>query len=71
MYSFTVNHQRWDDSAEPYVVAIVELDEQPGLRLMTNLIGVAVDDIRIGMPVQVVFESHGGVHLPLFGPVPA
>lgn len=68
VYSFTVNHQPWDGTAEPYVVAVVELDEQAGLRLLTNLIGIATEDIRIGMPVQVVFEKHDDVYLPLFEP---
>lgn len=67
--SFTVNHQQWDDSPDPYVVAIVELVEQPGLRLMTNLVGAAPEDMRIGMVVRVVFEDHGDVQLPLFEPV--
>ena len=40
----------------PYVVAIVELPEQDGLRLTTNIVGCEPDDVRIGMPVQVVFE---------------
>jgi len=69
VYSFTVNHQPWDGTKEPYLVAVVELDEQPGLRLMTNLVGVAIEDVRIGMPVEVVFEHHGEVYLPLFRPV--
>jgi uncharacterized OB-fold protein len=69
VYSFTINHQPWDGSEDPYVIAVVELDEQPGLRLMTNFVGAAAQDIRIGMPVEVVFEGHGEVHLPLFQPV--
>lgn len=66
VYSFTVNHQAWDGTPGTYVIAVVELDEQPGLRLMTNLVGVAAETVRIGMPVQVVFERHGDVYLPLF-----
>ena len=69
MYSFTVNHQPWDGTRNPYVIAVVEIDEQPGLRLMTNLVGVATEDVRIGMPVKVVFENHDDVYLPLFEPV--
>jgi uncharacterized OB-fold protein len=69
VYSFTVNHQPWDGDGDPYVIGVVELDEQPGLRLMTNIVDVAADEVRIGMPVEVVFEGHGDVHLPLFRPV--
>jgi uncharacterized protein len=38
------------------------------MRLMTNLVDVAVEDIRIGMRVQVVFEHHDEVSIPLFEP---
>ena len=53
----------------PYVVAIVEIDEQPSVRLTTNIVGCAPDDVRIGMPVQVTFEHHDDVWLPFFEPV--
>ena len=50
-----------------YVVALVELEE--GTRLVTNLVGVAPDDVTIGMPVAVRFdEFDGGLVLPLFAP---
>ena len=66
--TFTVNHHPWDGSTEPWVVALVELDEQPDVRLMTNIVGVAPDEVAIGMPVQVVFEDHDPVYVPLFEP---
>jgi uncharacterized OB-fold protein len=67
--TFTVNHQAWIPGFDPpYVVAIVEIDEQPDVRLMTNVVGCAPDDVRIGMPVQVCFEQHDDVWLPLFEP---
>jgi uncharacterized protein len=68
LYSFTVNQQPWDGSPRPYVIAIVELPEQEGLRLLTNVVDVDPSDVRIGMALEVVFESHGAVHLPLFRP---
>lgn len=37
----------------PYVVAIVELAEGP--RVMGNVLEVAVEDVHIGMPVEVLF----------------
>jgi len=37
----------------PYIVAIVELDEQTGLRLTSNLLDCGVDDVAIGMRVTV------------------
>jgi len=67
--SYTVNHQAWlPDLDKPYVIAIIELDDQPGLRMLSNVIGLPHDQVHIGLPVQVVFEQHEDVWLPLFAP---
>ncbi len=51
----------------PYNVILVELEE--GTRLVSNLVGVEPDEIRIGMPVEVVFEEvDPEATLPLFRP---
>lgn len=65
---FTVNHQPWQpDVPVPYVVAIVALDEQGDLRLMTNLPRVPIEAVCIGLHVKVYFEPHErGIFLPLF-----
>ena len=39
----------------PYNVVAVALDEGP--RIYSNLVGVAKDDIRIGMTVEAVYED--------------
>ena len=57
VYTFTVTHQNQAPGFReevPYVLAVVELAEGP--RLMTNIVGCAPDAVRIGMPVEVVFE---------------
>src|SRR5262245_7733243 len=65
VYTFTVNHQAWSERLlAPYTIAIVELAEEPGLRLLTNIVDCPPDEVRIGMPVEVVFEDCGEVHLP-------
>lgn len=70
VHTFTVNHQAWIPGFDPpYVVAIVELPEQEGLRLTTNIVGLPHDQVRIGLPVEVTFEAHDGVWIPLFRPV--
>ncbi len=69
VFSYTVNHQSWDGGIEPYVIALIALPEQDGLRLTTDLYGVDPDDVQIGMAVQVVFEQHDLVWFPLFEPV--
>jgi len=51
----------------PYAVALIELEE--GIRLVSNVIGVPARDVRIGMPVEVVFERvDDELTLPLFRP---
>jgi uncharacterized protein len=69
VYSFTVNHQPWDGIGDVYVIAVVELAEQPGLRLMSNIIDVDPSDVAVGMSVQVAFEDHDPVYLPMFRPI--
>jgi uncharacterized protein len=67
VYSFTVNRRAWSPGLEvPYVIAVVELPEQAGLRLLTNIVGVAPGDVAIGMPVEVEFAERGGAFLPVF-----
>ncbi|MDO8361297.1 MAG: OB-fold domain-containing protein [Actinomycetota bacterium] len=68
--AFTINHQHWSPTAttEPYVIAIVELAEDPDVRLTTNIVNCPPTDVRIGMPVSVVFEALADVALPLFEP---
>jgi uncharacterized protein len=41
----------------PYVFATVELVEQPKLHLVTNLVGMNVGEISIGMKLVVDFEA--------------
>ncbi len=54
----------------PYAIVLVELDEFSGLRLASNMIGCNIDDIKIGMPVEVVFEDiNEEISLPRFKPV--
>jgi uncharacterized OB-fold protein len=69
VFSFTLNYKAWAPGMEvPYVVAVVRLDEQPGLQLMTNIIGIAPEEVRIGMRVSVTFEQDEDVFLPMFRP---
>jgi hypothetical protein len=52
---------------EPYVVALVELEE--GVRMMTNVVGCPPEDVTIGMAVTVTWEPlSDGRQLPLFTP---
>jgi uncharacterized protein len=70
VYAYTVNRYQWlPDMEPPYVVAEVDLVEQDGLRLMTNIVDCPLDEVRMGMEVQVVFARHDDVYIPLFRPV--
>ncbi len=58
MFTFTVFHRAYHRGFTeelPYAVAIVELDEGP--RILSNIVGCAPDDVKIGMPVSVIFED--------------
>jgi uncharacterized OB-fold protein len=56
----------------PYNAIVVELEEDPSIRFVGNLVAdqtAAVNSvdpasIRIGEPVRVVFQEVGDVHLP-------
>ena len=72
VYSFiVVRHQAVPGFAIPYVVALVELDDQAGLRLPTRLVDIEPDDVRIGMRVRAeVIDHPGGEYgVPVFRPV--
>ena len=70
IYSFIIVHRPQHpgfSNDAPYNVAIVELDE--GIRMHTNVVGCANEDLRIGMPVEVVFEKRDDeITLPKFRP---
>lgn len=54
VYSFTVNRRPAGafKGLDAVVIAYVELAEGP--RILTNLVDVAPDDVRIGLPVRAV-----------------
>ena len=75
IWSFVVPHPpllpAYTDLA-PFNVIVVELDEDPSLRLVGNLVASAEGEIneidpasiQIGEPVEVVFSQIDDVHLP-------
>ncbi len=70
VWSFTVNVHPWfPDMKLPYILASVELDEQPGLRLTTHVTDIDPREVRIGMPVEVYFREEEDVWIPSFRPV--
>jgi hypothetical protein len=73
LHTYSVNHQPWMPGPElPFVVAIVSIPEQAGLRLTTNLVNCPIADVRIDMPLRAIFEHHpdpeGDIYIPVFEP---
>ena len=55
----------------PFNICLIELEEQEGLRIVSNVLNIAPEDIYTDMPVQVTFmptADDPNVVLPLFVP---
>lgn len=57
-----VSHQTMEGFEPPYIVALVDLDEPSGLRMLGNVVATA-EDLEVGLPVTALFELHDGVRL--------
>jgi len=70
LYTYTVMHQVMNPgfaSSVPYNVAQVDLAE--GVRMVSNVTGIANDALRVGMDLEIVFEDVGdNVRIPKFRP---
>jgi uncharacterized OB-fold protein/acyl dehydratase len=66
VYSFVIYHHPPMPAFDmPYAVALIELEE--GVRMLSNIIDMPLDEIEIGMPVEVTFvEMDPELTLPLF-----
>jgi uncharacterized OB-fold protein len=73
LFTYTVAFQQFHPAVPtPFVIALVELAEQPDLRLVTNIVDCEPAALVSGMPLQVRFEQHdldtGTVFVPVFAP---
>ena len=70
LYSFAVMHQVYDEAFAadiPYNIAVVETDE--GVRLTSQVVDCAGDELEIGMPLEATFERlSDDVAIPKFRP---
>lgn len=58
VFTYTVVHRPIAAKQElPFVIAVIALEGSGGLRMISNLVDVAPEDIEIGMPVEVVWED--------------
>jgi hypothetical protein len=71
LLTWTENHHPWIPGFDPpYLIAIVEIEEQPGLRVTTNLVNCEASELRRDLPLCVLFEEReDGIFLPLFEPL--
>ncbi len=42
----------------PYIIVLVEFPEHNGARMVGNLLGDPLQEVKIGSPVEAVFEHH-------------
>jgi uncharacterized OB-fold protein len=71
LHSFIVVHRAvLPGTGSGTVIGLVELAEQPGLRLPARLVDVDADQVRIGMPVKarLVPLPGGAFVVPVFAP---
>jgi hypothetical protein len=55
VYTYTVVRQSTPEFRTPYVLVYVDLPE--GVRVLGQLVGCPEEAVRVGMPVEVVFEE--------------
>jgi len=58
IYSYTIIRQNKSPEFRddvPYNVALIQLDEGP--RMMSSIVEISPDDLRVNLPVAVVFDS--------------
>ncbi len=66
VYSYVVlHHPPFPAFEPPYAVGLIELAE--GVRIVSNVVGVPYDKVRIGMPVRLEFRRYDDeLVLPVF-----
>jgi uncharacterized protein len=70
VYSFTVVNREFAPGIRPpFIVAIVQMDEQADLRMLTNLVDVKVGEVHVNQRVRAVFaQISADATLALFTP---
>ena len=67
--SYTTNFQQWSaDYPRALLVAVVAIEEDPRIRLTTNIVGCAPDDVVVGMRVRVALRARRRCLAALFEP---
>ncbi len=67
IYSYTVIHRPMGDAfPTPYIVVDIDLEE--GWGMYSRLLNCEINEISIGLEVEVIFEKHNGKTMPFFQP---
>ena len=70
--SMSVNHKQWLPGLKvPYILAMVAIEEQDDVHLISNIMDAPVESVAIGDKVEVFFEPAADIWVPLFRPVRA
>ena len=68
VFTYTVNHHPYNPEIPiPYVIALVELAEQSGLRVAANIVDCEPDSVTSGMAVSIR-PDRGAGGAPAFAP---
>ena len=60
IYNYGVVHDcpvRLLQEEQPFNLAVVTLDDDPGIQMYSHLPGTAVDDVPVGAAVELIFEA--------------
>ena len=70
VYTYTIVHRPIAAGQPlPTVIAVIALEGAGGVRMISNLVGVSPEDVRIGLPVELVWEDMSAdLAIPRFRP---
>jgi uncharacterized OB-fold protein len=58
IYTHTVVHRPLAAGQQlPFVIAVIALEGAGGVRMISNVVGAKPEDVRVGLPVEVVWED--------------
>ena len=72
VYTWTVVRHTFDPAFSrrlPMIVALIEFDDAPGIRLVSNIAGCDPDEVYSSMPVEVIYQkANTKITMPVFRP---
>lgn len=69
VYTYTINHQPWTpDMPVPFALAVVDLDDAPGVRVTAQVVGMDPEAVTIGLAMCATFEQVDDIWFPQWEP---